>query len=218
VASHEYIEAATDAKSVGPEIRNADWGYYMEDPAWGILWGGQEVGDMCGSAGGATVGAYRVTRGWLRTSPACASPCGPAADDDLYFGAAPEKQIIELAIGESADVELTAFSQKEIADWRVSPVEPSQGAFGPGYGKHLEMSLEGGVSVDGGPSAIMANNGTKMKLHVKLVSAPPIDANYPSKTNERFRHAFAYVSSRLVVPGEDRPIVKAWPFTVRQKP
>ncbi len=222
VASHEYIEAATDAKSVGPDIRNADWGYYMEDPAWGIIWSGQEVGDLCGRAPSTKIGTTSVTRGWLRTSPECSDPCGPADPADDWFGTAPEKQVIELSVGESADIELTGFAEKPTPDWAVTVIEPSSGAFGTaadGYGGHLQLALtggtpiDGGAAVDGGPGTVGANNGTKIMLHVKLLSAPPEDANYPSKTNTRYNHAFAYVSSRLDAQTRTR-----WPFTVRQKP
>ena len=215
VASHEYIEAATDAKSLGPEIRNADWGYYMEDPSWGILFSGQEVGDLCPYPS-SKIGTQRVTRGWLRHPPACSNPCGPADPADLYFGAAPARQVIELAVGESADVEVVAFSEKPMADWEVSVDEPSRGAFGgTGYGGHLEVSLSGGTAVDGGASSntVKVNNGTKLTMHVKLLSAPPEDANYPSQTNVRYHHVFASLDALL-----DANTGFSWPFTVRQKP
>jgi hypothetical protein len=214
-ASHEYIEAATDAKSLGPDVRNADWGYYMEDPAWGILFNGQEVGDMCDSYR-TTLGTLRLSRGWLRHSPACSNPCGPADPADVYFGAAPARQVIELAVGESADVEVVAFSEKPVADWEVSVDEPSRGAFGgTGYGGHLEVSLSGGATVDGGATSntVKANNGTKLTMHVKLLSAPPEDANYPSQTNVRYHHVFASLDSL-----RDARTGFSWPFTVRQKP
>jgi hypothetical protein len=208
VASHEFIEAATDAKAVGPDIRNADWGYYIEDPAWGIIWGGQEVGDMCqtGEYGTATNNGYAVTRGWLHNPPACGVPCGPGLPGDVYFGAAPEKQVIELAVGESATVAISGFAQNAMADFTVSLTELASVPGGTGtYGNHLQMSFEGGAKT------VTLNNGMKVNLIVQLLSSPPEDPNYPSQTNVRYNHAFAYLTSTV---GAKK---YKWPFTVREK-
>jgi hypothetical protein len=215
VASHELIEAATDAKSLGPDVRNADWGYYMEDPAWGILFSGQEVGDLCGGYPTATVNGVQVTRGWRHDIGPCEVPCGPLAPGDTYYGAAPDQQIVTLAIGEEAVLNVTAFSQDPRADWTVAAVEPGDsGQFGiTGYGGHLQFTWEGLPSDGGAAPEATVNNGTQLKLHVKLLSAPPEDQNFPDQTGARYHHAFAYLISKVSSTDAHR-----WPFTVRQKP
>jgi hypothetical protein len=211
VASHEFIEAATDAKSTGPDIRNAAWGFYMEDPAWGIIWSGQEVADLCqnGDYGTGTYNGYTMTRGWLHDAPACAVPCGPAQPTDVYFGASPEKQVIELAVGESATVAVTAFAQTPMADFQIALSEPSSPAGQTGYGTHLKLAF------DNGTTSATVNNGTQINMTVTLVDAPPEDANYPSQTNTRYNHAFALVTATSS-SGSAAKRYK-WPFTVRQK-
>jgi hypothetical protein len=214
VASHELLETVTDAKSLGPDIRNADWGFYMEDPGWGIYFSGQEVADLCGGYQGPTVNGFDVVRGWRHDIGPCEVPCGPTVSDDTYYGAAPSQQIVTLAVGEETVIDVTAFSQAPRADWQVAVVEPSQGAFGTtGYGGHVQFTWEGATGDAGDSSIVTVNNGTKLKLHVKLLSAPPEDQNFPDQTGAHYNHAFAYLQSRL-----DANTHRTWPFTVRQKP
>jgi hypothetical protein len=219
VASHELIEAATDAKSFGPDVRNQSWGYYMEDPAWGILFGGQEVADLCAGYQPPEYPAQQVTgidmvRGWRHDIGACEAPCGPLVAGDTYFGAAPSQQVISLAVGEETVVDVTAFSSVAQADWTVTPIEPGDSPmFGiTGYGGHIQFTWDGVAPVDGGAGSVTVNNGAVNKLHVKLLSSPPEDQNYPDQSGAHYKHAFAVMSSSTANGHH------SWPFTVREKP
>jgi hypothetical protein len=142
-ASHELIEAATDAHP--GKVR----GYVMQDLSWNRL--GDEVGDLCDhpwSFDTMVESTFTVQRGWSNVSALAGhDPCviAPATP---YFNAAPEsgKQTVYLSVGESADIELQAFSDGTTPDWALSGVD-----LGPifGAGQTLTFSFDKTTVNDG---------------------------------------------------------------------
>jgi hypothetical protein len=110
-ASHEIIEAATD-----PEVGLNNVAYYMLNPIWAF--GGGEVGDLCldfTNSGGDQYleNGFTLQRSWSNISAKAGhDPCVPIPPNQVFFGAAPAatQQQVGVAVGASATVELTAFS------------------------------------------------------------------------------------------------------------
>ena len=153
-AGHEFIEAATDP--VGGT------GYTIADQAFAELFY-PEVGDLCDYDPPTTEGPsfyYTVQRAWSNASAAAGhNPCVPNAPGEVYFNAAPAKQLVSLKVGQTTTLEVTAFSDAPIADWTLEAVDWQ------GYAFH-DPTLE--VSVD----QTTVNNGTKVNLSIKLLKTP----------------------------------------------
>jgi len=142
-ASHEILEAATDAHPGGAR------GYALQDLGWQAL--GDENGDVCDHSWGfdtMTQSTFEVQRAWSNTSARAGhDPCVPAPPDP-YFDVAPESggQVIYLAVGESRTLELDAWSDKPTAPWTLSAVD-----LGPnlGAGAALDLQLDKTTVGDG---------------------------------------------------------------------
>ncbi len=157
-ASHEFTEAATDP-IVGQEA------YYMNDPLWGALGGGED-GDLCvDSTGGDDTyleGAYTVQRIWSIPSAASGhDPCVPIPPGEVYFNAAPIKgsEQISLAVGESATYEVDAFSDAPMADWDIHATDFAKLSGNP---TNLSFSFD----------RTTVHNGSKPHVTVTLDSKP----------------------------------------------
>jgi hypothetical protein len=122
-ASHEVIEAVTDSKpvSVGPQ-------WVMPDGAWGAVAGG-EVADLCSDVLGTgqdqwSEGSFVYQRSWSNTSAKAGhDPCVPIPMGEVYFNAAPQTELVQLGIGGSSQVELDAFSDAEMAAWKIEAID-----------------------------------------------------------------------------------------------
>ena len=153
-ASHEFIEAATDAHPFSaPGYTIADWG-------WGFL--GGEVGDVCVDIAGQddhyVESSFVVQRSWSNVSAAGShDPCVPAPSV-AYFNAAPAKQEIALAVGTSVTIDVTGFSDGPMGAWSLSAKELGQFVGTPNV---LEVSVD--------KATLRA--GETAKLTVKLVTA-----------------------------------------------
>lgn len=155
-ASHELIEAATDAHP--GKVR----GYAMQDLSWNRL--GDEVGDLCDhtwSFDTMVESTFTVQRGWSNVSALAGhDPC-VVAPPLPYFNAAPEsgKQTVYLSVGESADIALEAFSDGTTPDWTLSGVD-----LGPyfGAGQTLTFSFD----------KTTVNNGDIAHMTVTLSKKP----------------------------------------------
>ena len=142
-ASHELIEAATDAHPGHAR------GYAMQDLGWQLL--GDENGDICDHSWGfdtMTQSGFEVQRAWSNKSARAGhDPC-VVAPADPYFNVAPESgaQVIYLAVGESRTVELDAWSDKPTAPWAltVADLGPNLGA-----GASLDLKLDKATVGDG---------------------------------------------------------------------
>jgi hypothetical protein len=154
-ASHELIEAATDAHPMSQPAFN------MSDLAWSVL--GGEVGDVCVDFSGSgndtySESGFTVQRTWSNKAAAAShDPCVPAPAG-AYFNVAPDKQQIALGIGESAAIELTAFSDAPSGSWSVSAKDLGQFL---GSGNVLTLSID----------KTTVSNGDKTTLKVTLNSA-----------------------------------------------
>lgn len=164
-ASHELIEAATDAH---PGKKR---GWVMQDLAWQYY--GDEVGDLCDHPwafdsmnvttidGGAP---FNVQRGWSNASALAGhDPCVVPPSDHPYFNVAPEsgKQLVHLAVGGSATIELDAFSDGAMSDWTLSASD-----LGPRFGAGATLSF----SLD----KTTINAGQTAHLTVTLTKQPNI--------------------------------------------
>ncbi len=122
-ASHELIEAATDAHP------GKDRGYVMQDTSW--QWYGDEVGDLCDHPwgfDGTDAGGHNVQRGWSNVSALGGhDPC-VTAPTDPYFNVAPGtgKQNLYLAVGETATIDLQPFADGKTGDWSLAVNETSK--------------------------------------------------------------------------------------------
>lgn len=117
-ASHELIEAATDAHP------GKDRGYVMQDYGWSYF--GDEDGDLCDYPWEFTQiveSTFNVQRGWSNKRARLGhDPCVTQPKSEVYFTVAPEagKQEVYLAVGESMTFNVEAYSDGMTGDWTLS--------------------------------------------------------------------------------------------------
>jgi hypothetical protein len=165
-ASHEFIEAATD-----PNVGVGGVAYYMKDQLWAFA--GGEVGDVCVDFTGAGQDLYvesgfSVQRTWSnKSAKAGHDPCVPIPKGSVYFNAAPAKgqEQISLAVGKSATIDVTAFSDAPMDDWSLSAIDFASFQTGKA---NLSFAFD----------KTKAHNGSKVKLTVTLTSNPGQAAPY----------------------------------------
>jgi len=127
-ASHEFIEAATDAHPlVDPAFQLTDY-----DSSWSAL--GGEVADLC-VFGGLQAGGFYVTRSWSNAAAAAGTdPCVPATKDP-YFSVSPKPAAIQLASpGQTLKYTLTGWSTEKMDDWQLVAAD--------GFGIPLDPKLD----------------------------------------------------------------------------
>jgi hypothetical protein len=113
-ASNELVGVATN-----PFDRS---GYYLTDPIWAVR--GGEASDLCEDIGQENdrvrEGDFWVQRSWsIKAARARTDPCVPATGEP-YFSAAPEKQMVDLRVGESITLAVTAFSDRPMPEpWSI---------------------------------------------------------------------------------------------------
>lgn len=158
-ASHELIEAATDAHP------GKDRGYVMQDQGWAFY--GDEVGDLCDypwEFTQMTESTFDVQRGWSNESARAGhDPCVAQPKSEVYFNVAPAagKQEIHLGVGESATFELEAYSDAMTTDWTLSGED-----IGGRIGENATLSF----SFD----KTTINAGQTVKLTIKLNDKPSL--------------------------------------------
>jgi hypothetical protein len=164
-ASHELIEAATDAHP--GKVR----GYVMEDMSWQYY--GDEVGDICDHPWGFDVmdittidgGApFTVQRGWSNLSALAGhDPCVIPPSDHPYFNTAVQSgtQAIYLGVGDSTTIQLQGFSDGAMPDWNITAVD-----MGSHYGAGNVLNL----SID----QSTMNNGQTANLTITVTAKPTI--------------------------------------------
>jgi hypothetical protein len=152
-ASHEIIETAVNPY---PDERPA---YFMRDPAWLEVTRGQgEVATLCVNTAPHQEGDFIVQRSWNNLDAHEGhSPCAPSAEGEVYFNAAPERQITALAVGESQTLEVVAYSDAPMEPWTLSAanLSPEQRTLGFSFDETT------------------VRNGTVVHLTVTLNEAPP---------------------------------------------
>jgi hypothetical protein len=166
-ASHELIEAATDAQP-GKKL-----GWVMQDLS--LQYYGDEVGDVCDHPWGSVYdvmsvqipdgGApFTVQRGWSNKSALAGhDPCVIPPATPPYFNTAVEsgKEIVYLSVGDSADIELDGFSDGTMSDWTISAMDQ-----GPHVGAGATLSFAFDKTT--------MNNGQTAHLTVTLTKQPNI--------------------------------------------
>jgi hypothetical protein len=164
-ASHELIEAATDAHP--GKVR----GYAMPDLSWQYY--GDEVGDLCDhpwSFDSMTVDTidggspFTVQRGWSNVSALAGhDPCVIPPTDTPYFNTAVQAgdQAIYLTVGESKTIDIIGFSDGTMPDWNLAAIDMGSHY---GAGNVLTLSLD----------ASTINNGMTAHLTITLASKPSI--------------------------------------------
>ena len=197
-ASHEIIEAATDAKPIAQGV-----GWMMTDELWRAALGG-EVADLCvdvtgGDASRIVEGGFAFQRSWSNDSVRAGhNPCVPVPPGEVYFNTAtaPGKEAVSLAVGGSTTIELDAFSDAPRGPWTLQALDI--GAQLSGTTSSLALTLDKNS----------ASNGDKLQLTVKLLSKPPaLPPQFPP--NAAF-YAIASIDSAS-------RIVHLWPAKVQAK-
>jgi hypothetical protein len=129
--------------------------YYMRDAAW------LDVRNQDGQASGlcdgtVTESGFSLARAWSNKAAAAGhDPCAPASDGDpVYFSAAPTLQIVGAKLGESATVEVTAYSDAPHDAWQLEAIDA---ATLRGDRAALDLSL----------STTSVANGTKVTLTIR---------------------------------------------------
>ena len=184
-ASHELIEAATDAHP------NKIRGYAMQDLSWQYY--GDEVGDLCDHPwsfdsmtvdtidGGAP---FTVQRGWSNASgllghDPCVIPPGHP-----YFNTAVQSgdQAIYLSVGQQKTIDLEGYSDGAMGDWTISAIDE---------GGHYGAGNVLGLSLD----TTTMNNGQTAHLTITLSSQPSttwipyvIDNVYKTDGGAQYEH------------------------------
>jgi hypothetical protein len=152
-ASHEIIEASTD-----PDIGIGSLAYYMLNQTWADE--GGEVGDLCTSKT-TTESSFTVQRIWSNKSAAAGQdPCVPIPTTEIYFNSAPEQQQIKLnKIGDTATIDIDAFSDAPYPPWTLSAVDVA--AEGPNTNSgYLSFSFDK-TSVQNGDHAVLTVTATQ---------------------------------------------------------
>ncbi len=124
-ASHEFIEAATDAF---PQQQEA---YVLQDflNPWSFMPG--EVGDLCAFKF-TQEGNFAVQRIWSNTAAAASSePCIPADPQAPYFNVSPSPAESQgVSAGQSITFQITGWSTKPVPNWSLQLIE-TMGDFQP---------------------------------------------------------------------------------------
>jgi hypothetical protein len=168
-ASHELIEAATDP-FISSNPSNPYSGYGSMSSAWDVLSGG-EVGDRCFSAlsdpseSEYTESGFVVQRSFSNVAAKGShDPCvpAPAPTEKPYFNVAPRGgDVINLAVGAKATIEVDAFSDAPMSPIQFGVQEVTQYAMGGGSNVLT-------LSADQSELAI----GGKANVTVTLTSSP----------------------------------------------
>lgn len=210
VASHEFIEAATDPHPFTTATPPVPFTWYMYNDAW-FNAGGAESADLCEGQRAAKEGNDVVARSWVNLAAAASQdPCQPSDPAKIYFNASVETETVKglhdpsggpdydgggfvvVKRGQTRQVNVVVFSEKPlphdvtlVAGSRVQSVDPS--AVGP---------IADGV--DAKLSTTTANNGTKLTLTLTVsANATPGDFRF-------------YVRAIL-----ERTDYHAWPVVLR---
>ena len=156
-AAHEIVETVTNPD---PVMANS-LAWVMTDEAFVDYYHGGEVVDLCQVVHGPlhllpSWQGFMLPRGWSnRSALAGGDPCVPALEGMVYFNAAPDVRTVHLAVGESATVELTAFSDvPHDGEWQLSANGTT----------HLGVSAV---------SPAQADNGTRATVTVTLLQPLP---------------------------------------------
>jgi hypothetical protein len=178
IASHEFVEAATDPLAVDhPAYLQPD----ADHAAWGLL-GGGEVGDMCASFGNVfykpTDLPYLVQRTWSNKAAAASlDPCEPdgtvpyfnaaaVLNDAVKVGGVTTKGV-KIAAGATGTVTLDLYSSAPTSGpWSVQAVD-ALSYFG-GSSPELSLSFAGGTS-----DTTSGKNGDTLELNIKVLTADP---------------------------------------------
>ena len=114
-ASHEIIEAATDAQ---PGLKPGYLAYTGDLMSFDFI--GTEVGDLCAHQPIA-VAPYWVQRSWSSAAAANGeNPCVPVPDGEVYCNIAPPADDIRtVKPGESTVFEITGWSLAPTDDWQI---------------------------------------------------------------------------------------------------
>jgi hypothetical protein len=135
-ASHELIEAATDAH---PESEPAYGTVDDDHAAWPLVLGGGETADLCAQLPDVDVHpvdfSYVVQRAWSNKSALAGhDPCVPVPIDEVYFNAAPvlpdlvtfsaqgdrvTTRGVHIPVGSSKTIEVDLFSDGPMDPWFV---------------------------------------------------------------------------------------------------
>ena len=195
-ASHEIIEACTDAKPVTQGIA-----WMMRDPLWRIF--GGEVADLCVDVTGSGndiwgEAGFAFQRSWSNKSVSAGhNPCVPIPTGEVYFNVAPAagKSIVNLAVGGTATIELDAFSDAPTPAWSVNAID---------IGQAITGSATSSLSINFDKT--MVQNGDTIQMTITLKSAPPaLPAQYP-------QNAAIYVIEARATAGT---AVHLWPAMVQ---
>jgi hypothetical protein len=140
VASHEYLEAATDPF---PTLAPAYGALDADHTIWGVL-ENVELGDLCTWADGVAIKpagfAYTVQRTWSNSSIAAGhDPCVPAPSDVAYFNSVPATadmvtisdygqssatRGVSIPVGQSKVIELSLYSDAPTpGPWTLSAAD-----------------------------------------------------------------------------------------------
>jgi hypothetical protein len=154
-AAHEVIEAATDPSTDSPA-------WIIDDAAFADYFHGNEVADLCQFGGGPVallpkLAGFEVPRSWSNAQALAGhDPCMPGLNGTVYFGAAPASQLVDLAVGESSTIDVTAFSDGRRSDWTLSV-------------DNGRINLAGAPYLDVAVSPTRVNNGAHATVRVKLL-------------------------------------------------
>ena len=175
-ASHELVEAATDAHPlVDPAYVHVDDG----DVYWQLLLGGGEVGDMCAQFPNVFTKFapfnYTVQRTWSNKAAAAGhDPCVPQLPGEVYFNAAPVLpdlfawniqgqtamiKSVSIPVGGTKTIPIQLFSDGPIGPWTVTVTDPAVMLGAPSA--LLDLSLDKSTG----------KNGDTLQLTIKVLGA-----------------------------------------------
>lgn len=159
VASHEYVEAATDPLSTSDPAWYLDGKTGQPLEAWQML-NGLEVADLCENQSYDVVDGFTVQDSWSNSAAQAGNnPCQPSDPKHPFFMVSAENTIYHAQAGATVMVKGVAWSNMPAPDWEL----------GINWGYTPDSNFDGHATL----SRTTVNNGDEVTVAVTIPASPP---------------------------------------------
>jgi hypothetical protein len=159
VATHEYLEAATDPLSTSEPAWYLDGKDGQPLEAWQML-NGLEVADLCENQSYDVVDGFTVQDSWSNSAAQAGNnPCQPSDPKHPFFMVSAEDTIYHAQAGATLTVKGVAWSNMPAPDWEL----------GINWGYTPDSNFDGHATL----SRTTVNNGDEVTVSVTVPPAPP---------------------------------------------
>jgi hypothetical protein len=180
-ASHEAIESATD----GITASSGASGFYLDfdtqatydsSEPWNDIFGG-EVADLCVDPFGlgqdeTLENGFTVQRIWsLANAAAGSNPCVPIPAGERYFNTYPQYPVVEMAVGASATIDVTALADPGMGSWTLVPEDWTDPSGAQTFFTFSIATDAGTTDADAGAQTTVTS-GETVQLTITMTSDP----------------------------------------------